>query len=526
MIGAVQGSCTNHHIKEDIVTSLNRRQFVAGGAMASALAAVGVSGAASALADEASWNKEADVVIVGCGGGGLAASVLLSEAGKSVVLVEVGSDQHAGNTSLCAGMIQGCCTKAQAEAGIEDSVEEYVKLLDACAEGYGDPELRRLFAENCGPTVDWLGEQGVVFPPENISTSGTVVDYYTDVTPAVPRRHVVASYSGAEIVDVLYNKAVENGAEFLFSTEATRLVVEDGRVVGIEAVDADGAPLRIGAADAVLMNAGGFSRNIDMVNTFMTPSLAGMVSDRPVLASYGSLYQKGTGILMCMAVGAGLSTPWVAYNAAPGIAANPAMNQGGFIGTPGIFVSTDGKRHINEDRTIGSSEQAVTEIWKQDQGLVWAIWDQTGVDGAPVHYISPDFSNEVEEGYIFKADTIEELAEAIGLDPEVLAQTVADYNDAMANGTDELGRTNGQPIQDAPFYAGRVIAVSPDTAGGVTVNTKLQVTNVFGEPIPGLYAVGNMTGGFKGRVNVGCGQAIGWSYTAGRLAAADILANG
>lgn len=505
---------------------LNRRQFVAGAALASAAAA---SGAAAALADEGAaegqWDLEADVVIVGCGGGGMAAAVLLSESGKEVAVVEVGSDQHAGNTSLCAGMIQGCCTKAQAERGIDDSVDEYLKLLDACSEGYGDPELRRLFAENCGPTVDWLSEQGVVFPPENITTSGTVSDLYADVTPSVPRCHVVASYSGAEIVDVLYDKAVANGADFLFNTEATRLVFDDGRMAGIAAVGADGGELRIGARDAVLMSSGGFSRNIDMVNTFMTPSLAGMASDRPVLASYGSLYQKGTGIRMCMALGAGLATPWLAYNAAPGIAANPDVNQGGFIGTPGIYVSTDGKRHINEDRSSCSSEAMVTKIWQQDQGFVWGIWDQAGVDGAPVHYISQDFSNEVDEGCVFKAETLEELAEAIGVDPAALVQTVADYNDAMASGTDELGRTGGGAIEQAPFYAGRVVAVSPDTAGGVTVNTRLQVTDVFGEPIPGLYAVGNMVGGFKGRVNVGCGQAIGWGYTSGRLAAEDILAN-
>lgn len=504
--------------------AVNRRDFVAAGMLVGAAALTAGTPAAASTVEDASWDTQADVVIVGCGGGGLAASVLLAEAGRSVVLVEVGDDQHAGNTSLCAGMIQGCCTKAQAEAGIEDSVEEFVKLLDACSEGYGDPALRRLFAENCGATVDWLGEQGVVFPPENVSTSGTVVDHYTDVTPAVARIHVVASYSGAEIVDVLFGKAVDARVEFRFNTEATRLVVDEGRVTGIEAVDAEGAAVRIAARGAVLMSAGGFSRNADMVNTFMTPAIAGMRADRPVLASYGSLYQKGTGIRMCMAAGAGLATPWAAYNAAPGIATNPDINQGGYIGTPGIYVSSDGRRHINEDRSVCSSEATMAQIWQQNGGFVWGVWDQTGVDGAPVHYISPDFSNEVEGGYIFKADTLEELAALMGVDAETFAQTVADYNDAMAVGGDELGRTGGVPVQDAPFYAGRVIAVSPDTAGGVTVNTNLQVVNALGEVIPGLYAVGNMVGGFKGRVNVGCGQAIGWGYTSGRLAASSILA--
>ena len=78
-------------------------------------------------------------------------------------------------------------------------------------------------------------------------------------------------------------------------------------------------------------------------------------------------------------------------------------------------------------------------------------------------------------------------------------------------------------LETAPYYAGRLIGVSPDTAGGVTVNTSLQVVDALGEVIPHLYAVGNMVGGFKGKVCVGCGQAIGWSYTSGRQAAQAIL---
>ncbi len=503
----------------------SRRAFLknAGAATLAMAASVGVGQTIAHAEEPGEWDAQADVVIVGAGAGGLAAAALLTQAGKSVIVMEVEDSYESSNSSLCAGMIQGCCTSVQEAAGITDSVDEYDKLLEALAEGAEKPELRRLFAENCGETIDWLIEQGVEFSPDNLSNSGTMTDFYTDVTPSVPRMHVASSYSGLEITTTLYDKAVAQGAQFMFGTEATKLVMQDGIVTGVCAADADGNEIAVGAVDAVLMNSGGFSRNVDMLKSLSTPAMPGIFTDHPIMASYGSSFQKGTGTLMCMAVGAGIHAPFLAYQYAPGLAGNPEINAGGFIGTPGIYVSLDAKRHINESRSSMPPECIMGEIWKLEKGYVWGIWDQPMVDEAPVHYMSPDLSVEVDAGYVFKADTIEELAEAIGLDPEVLAQTVAEYNEGVANGSDPLGRTDGVAIQTAPFYAGRVIAVTPDTAGGVTVNTKLQVLDALGEVIPHLYAVGNMVGGFKGKVCIGCGQAIGWSYTSGRLAAADIL---
>ena len=514
-------------MNQPIVNAMtSRRAFLKSAGVATLAAAMSAGiGHTAARAEEAiEWDAQADVVIVGAGAGGLAAADILSEAGKSVIVIEYESSIAGSNSSLCAGMIQGCCTSVQEAAGVSDSVDEYDKLLEALAEGAEKPELRRLFAENCGETIDWLIDRGIEFSPDNLSTSGTMNDFYTDVTPSVPRMHVVSSYSGSEITTALYDRAVAQGAQFMFETEATELVTQDGVVTGVRAIDADDNEIAIGAGSAVLMNSGGFTRNVDMLRSLATPAMPGMFTDRPIMASYGSSYQKGTGTLMCMAVGAGIHAPFQAYQYAPGIAGNPEINAGGFIGTPGIYVSLDGKRHINESRDSMPPECIVGEIWKQEQGYVWAIWDQPMVDEAPVHYMSPDLSAEVDAGYVFKAETIEELAQAIGLDPDTLAQTVAEFNEGVASGTDPLGRTDGVAIQTAPFYAGRVIAVTPDTSGGVTVDTQLRVTNALGEVIPHLYAVGNMVGGFKGKVCVGCGQAIGWSYTSGRLAAADILA--
>lgn len=519
-------------------TAICRKQFLAGSFAAGAAAIAGTSALAhkaqaaeSSAASAPQWDDEADVVIVGCGGGGLAAAVESSAQGKSVIVLEVMGSENESNSALCGGMIQGACTSVQKEAGIEDSAEEYEKFLLAVAEGMGDPDLIHTFAINSGATVDWLIEQGVSLPVENLSTFGTMVDYYTDVTPAVARMHMTG-VGGTGITEPLYQKAVEQGVTFLFNTQATRLVTNAaGEVVGVQALAEDGSDVAYGANLAVIMNTAGFSRNSEMVRNYMTPAITGLFTDRPIMGSFGSLWQQGDGILMCQAVGAGTTTPMLAYNNAVGLAGNPDNNSAGFISYPGIYVGTDGKRHLNENGYLAGeqgrpTECVISDIWKQDGGFMWAIWDQSLLEaaqeqaaGRPVMYMSEDFSAEVDAGYVYKADTVEELAQLIEVDPDTLAETFETYNANAKAGTDEFERGDATPLETPPYYAGRIVAVSPDTAGGVKINTNAQVLNPFGEVIPRLYAVGNMTGGWKGRINSGCGQALGWTYTSGLLAA-------
>lgn len=514
---------------------LNRRSFLKGAAlMGGAAAFAGMAGCApqtsasqelSSTSDSA-WDKEVDVVIAGAGGGGLAAAVEASAAGKEVVVCEVMSSATMSNSALCAGMIQSACTKLQKEAGIDDSVEEFDKYLTAVAEGFESPELRRLYAEKSGETIDWLAEQGAALSTDRLSTQGTMVDYYTDVTPAVARMHQNADGIGAGFTEPLRKKAEEQGAEFMFDTQVTRLLTNaDGEVEGVVVADG-GKEQRIKARLGVILNTGGFSRNADMVRSFMSPAMPGMFSDRPIMGSYGSPWQQGDGIMMACALGAKLVNPWCAYNVAPGLERKVEDNSAGYISMPGIFVSTDGQRHVLENGR--PTENVVGDVWKQPNGYVWNIWDQGLADatadfGGPIMYCSDGFEEELSGGYVVKADTVEELAAALDLDTDALKKTIDDFNEGAASGADALGRQNAMPLTQPPFFAGRVIAVSPDTAGGVDVNTNTQVLNVFGEVIPRLYAVGNMVGGFKGKVNAGCGQALGWTYTSGRIAGQHVV---
>ena len=173
---------------------LNRRSFLKGAAlMGGAAAFAGMAGCApqtsasqelSSTSDDF-WDKETDVVIVGAGGGGLASAVEASAAGKEVIVCEVMSGVGMSNSAICAGMIQGACSSVQKDAGVEDTVDGFDKYLAALGEGFENPELRRLYAEKSGETIDWLIEQGAPLTAEGLSASGTMVEYYTDVTPAV-----------------------------------------------------------------------------------------------------------------------------------------------------------------------------------------------------------------------------------------------------------------------------------------------------------------------------------------------------
>lgn len=515
---------------------LNRRSFLKGAAlMGGAAAFAGMVGCApqtsasqelSSTSDDF-WDKETDVVIVGAGGGGLASAVEASAAGKEVIVCEVMSGVGMSNSAICAGMIQGACSSVQKDAGVEDTVDGFDKYLAALGEGFENPELRRLYAEKSGETIDWLIEQGAPLTAEGLSASGTMVEYYTDVTPAVPRMHWVDGQTGAAITEPLYKKAVDQGVVFEFETQVLKILTnESDEVIGVRVRNGN-KECSIKARLGVILNTSGYTRNPEMIRGYMSLQIPGMSNEYPIIGSYGSPWQKGDGILMASAVGAKLTNMWQCYNVAPGIAIKSEDNKAGLISNPGIYVSTDGKRHVNEARNNRPggrpTENTMGEIWKQPGGFIWAIWDAAGIEKAG-SFLSEGLKDEIASGDIIEADSLEALAAVIEVDPETLKQTVEEYNANIIAGTDPLGRVEGEPLTEAPFYAAHSVGVTPDTAGGVCVNTNTQVISVFEDQIiPRLYAVGNMVGGFKGKVNAGCGQALGWIYTSGRIAGQHVV---
>ncbi len=460
------------------------------------------------------WNQSYDVVVVGAGGAGLAAAIAAAEAGASVLVLEVLDSVLKSNTATCGGVLMGAETSVQREAGVEDSIEAFEAYLEAVGGGFDDPDLRHLWAIKAGETLEWLKEMGVEFPVEFLYISG-VEPMFAEVTPPVARGHITNTRSGKPIVEALYRRAQELGVEFRFKARGERLIADaDGAVVGI-AVAQDGESQSIEAQRGVVLATAGFSRNPDLIRNFMPKMMTG--------GSFGSAWQQGDGIVMGQGVGAQLVNMWVPQAAVFGVPTVPGMTPCMVItiwGQPCVMVGQDGKRHFREDMYYEFLYDRIAEL---PGGMVWTLWDETVTESGSNRIVVPPFSEglveEVEQGWVIKADSIAELAEKLGIDPATLETTLANYNAGVAAGDDAFGKQVGLgQINKPPFYAAQTVPAVCDTAGGLKVDTEMRVINVYDEPIPGLYAAGSTTGGWRGKIYPGSGTAVSVAIGFGQIA--------
>lgn len=489
--------------------------FLGGCAPASsegAAAHTGGTGVATLTTDEAAnYDGKYDVIVVGAGGAGLAAAYEALATGCSTLVIEHENNHLKSNTALCGGVVMAAESSVQKAAGVQDSKADFRKYLEAVGGGFEDPAIMDVWAEESGATLDWLIDLGVNFPVDKLYMSGNETGY-EDVAPAVPRGCITAENSGSSICEVLYNKIVEKGAEVKFKTTAQRLITnKTGRVVG---VITDQGTYR--ANKGVILCTAGFSRNTEWIRSFKPDLATG--------GSFGSSHQQGDGIKMGMAVGAKIGNMWVTQADTIGTQITEEMCPCMVIAIwklPCIFVSKDGKRHMAEDLYY---EYQCGQIAAQDGGYVWCVWDQTITDmGSSVITVpacSPGCESEIERGVMFRDGTIEGLAAQIGVDPAALADTVAHYNEMMRNGKDDdFGRATGLgEVIKAPFYAAKTVPATCDTAGGLITDTFGQVISQWDEAIPGLFAAGSTTSGWRGKLYPGSGTAVSVAVTFGRRA--------
>lgn len=452
-----------------------------------------------------------DIVVVGAGGAGLSAALEAAKAGCSVLVIEHEPGILQSNTALCGGVVMGCCSSVQKAAGVEDSVEEFRKYLAAVGAGFEDPDIMDVWAAESGGTVDWLIEQGAQFPVEKLYMSGNELGY-AHITKPVPRGCITPEDSGSSICQALYARNQEAGVSFKFKTTASRLISDpDGRITG---VITDKGTYR--ANKGVILCTAGFSRNQEWIKSFKPDLTTG--------GSFGSSYQQGDGIKMGMAVGAKIGNMWITQADTIGTQLTEEMCPCMVIAIwqlPCVFVSQDGKRHMPEDMYY---EYQCGQIAAQPGGYVWSIWDQSITDmGSSVITVpacSDGCEDEIANGTMFRADTIAGLAEQLGIDPATLEETVNRYNEMMRKGVDEdFGRVTGLgEVIKPPFYAAKTVPATCDTAGGLIINTDGEVKNVFGDIIPGLYAAGSTTSGWRGELYPGSGTAVSVAVTFGRRA--------
>nr|WP_307991535.1 flavocytochrome c [uncultured Niameybacter sp.] len=424
---------------------------------------------------------DTDVVIVGAGGGGLSAAIEAHDAGANVIIVEkmpfVG-----GNTARATGGINAAGSVFQKRDGIVDSPELHYEDAMKGGEYKNDPELLKYMTEHAADAIDWLTALGA-----DVSEVGAA----GGASAKRIHRPVGGGAVGNHLVEVLSANTEERGIKTMLETRATELIFEDGKVTGIKATSSKGDEYII-HADAVVLASGGFGNNPELYTKYQ-PQLKGFVTTNQVGAT-------GDGIIMGEAVGADLTD-------IEEIQIHPTVHQAtasliteGVRGDGAILVNTKGERFTNE---LLTRDKVSANILAQDNGYAYLVFDQHVRDTLSA------IEKYIGQGIVTEAPTVAELAAKIGVDAKTLENTVATYTTyAKAGKDDAFGREIMEStLEMAPYYAIQIAPGVHHTMGGLKINTDTQVINTSGEPIPGLYAAGEVTGGVHGAERLG-GNAL------------------
>ena len=443
------------------------------------------------VAEKDKKDLDTDVVIIGAGGAGMTAAINTAQAGKDVILLEK-MPYAGGNTTKATGGMNAAETHYQAEQGIDDSVEQFVEDTMEGGHNINDKDLVTTLAENSAEAIDWLDSIGAPLPKVSFSGGATNARIHAPED---------GSGVGAYLVTSLLKKMDELDINVMYDTKATSLISKDGTVTGVKAESRD-TEYTINAK-AVILATGGFGNNEDMIVQYRKDLKGTVTTSAPGIT--------GDGIVMAEDVGADLVD-------IEQIQLHPTVEQKTSMlitesvrGDGAILVNQDGKRFTDELLTRDVVSAAELE---QPGSYAYIIFDQRLRDGLKA------IEKYVSTGITVQGDTIEELAEKIDVDPATLAETLKNWNQYVADQNDpDFGRTTGmdQDLSQAPFYAIKIAPGIHHTMGGVHIDTDARVIDKDGNPIPGLFAAGEVVGGVHGGNRLG-GNAVADIVVFGKIA--------
>lgn len=448
---------------------------------------------------------EYDLIVVGAGAAGLAAALTAADLGAAVLLLEKMS-RPGGSSRICGGLLAFAGTDLQRNNGIEDTSELLFQDLMQVGRHENDPSIVRAYTDNQLATYGWLCQLGVHFAPRPDASSGQ----------SVPRCHVIDPDA---MIEVMAGHAQQRAAiDFMTGVSARRLLREGGRVCGVRL---DGGQ-EVRARKAVVLTSGGFTRNAELLKTFVPKQAKAWVS--------GGEGNTGDGLLMALQLGAGFKDVSYIQGTFGKHPTNHSCRHSLLAVYKGaIAVNLHAKRFVDESL---SYKLLGTASLEQEGDCTWQIFDQPIYDSHEEEVSIFDVRHRHADGMLVEADTLDELATKTGLEPAALKETVARYNAHVRAGVDpdfhrrHLVHNHGvlRPIETAPFYAHASTAALYGTYCGVTVDPSMQVLDVFREPIHGLRAAGEMVAGFHGAAYM-TGSALGKAIIFGRIAGREALAS-
>lgn len=475
------------------------------------------------MSEAAHPEAAADVVVVGGGGAGLAAAATAAAAGASVLLFE-SEEVLGGSTQLSAGLFTAAGTAVQQGVGVEDTVERFYQHYMDLNHWMLEPGLIRTFCENAGPTVEWLVGLGVEIPAR-VSTNAHMPGLTQAGVEDAWRGHVPKD-QGLGLVEVLAAACRRAGAEIVVNTRVERLVTDGGRVAGVVA---DGVEVRAGA---VVVASGGFAQDEELLKQHYPDAFAAGEHAFAVAApgSRGDHMRFGEQVDASIAgSGWGLLLPTAYFQ-------RQHHWQSGFPPPSRVYVNSAGRRFMDEDASYAVS----TGIMAAQGGPVWCVFDERARRGLPAGYSdwTPErIAEEAAAGRTLTADTLDGLAELMGVPADAFGATLRTWNEQLPAGRDDRflrhealtakGKSAPDPIAEGPFYAARML---PNelvcTHAGLQIGADAGVLDRTGAPVPGLYAAGEAGAGVLGLRYVGGGNAVANALTMGRIAGREAAARG
>ncbi len=447
---------------------------------------------------------DTDVAVVGGGGAGISAAIAAAQEGKNVILIEkVG--YLGGATMMSGGLIPAVGTKQQIEAGIDDSVEWFVRDIMRPSNYSVRKDLVYTVAQQAKPTIEWMEDLGVKFSIVTSSLYYGQSNYRMHLAEGKGKGMTEAMVSALESMDNI---------TVLLNTPGTGLATNDaGEVTGVYAENSEDGRLFIAAENTILATSG-FGANKEMVEKYMPE-----VKDAFPMVAPGA---TGDGILWGQALGAdiakmGAYQGHAFYSEAFGGSIDQSIMTRG-----GIYVNADGVRFTNE---YGGYSELSPHVLAQPGHYAYIILNEENAAN------TANFEAYKEKGIVFSAETPEALAELIGVDKDALAKTIADYKTSIAKGEDEFNRTKLPQNFEGPYHAIKVTADLRHTQGGLVTDIAGHVLTADKDIIKGLYAAGGVTEGFSSAGGAaymsgnGLLQAIIFGRIAGQNAAKETRAD-
>ena len=486
---------------------------------------------------------DTEVLVIGAGTAGVFAACAAVEEGAKTILIEKFDEAYGG-----AGIrdtLAAIGSREQIESGKNPDKFDVITEMYRQSNGYGDQRLYKLWADHSGEAIDWytdrMKEAGLSVRFEEDDHSKAVRYPIYDVGHSLQMSDTQGAHGVSANILKEYGKA--KGLEVHYETTLVKLIKEEGKVTGIYASTKDGM-VRYNASKGVIVCTGGYSLNMDMLKA-LQPETVKMIN---INYSYpGSL---GDGIKACLWAGAAMDETHAGMLFDRGgirpdqVGCQPEGVLFWMGSQPFLKVDLEGNRFTNEsgcyDHILHTAHNlpgmTYAEVWDANYIEDMIRFDTHGcsrmfphVNGAesvwPLEFNEAVFMPQYRGmGYVVKADTIEELAQKLGLPVENFVKTVERYNELYDKQVDEdfgkeafrLSALRTAPFEGIRMSGGYFIC----TLDGIRIDTNMNAVDKDGNAIEGLYVAGDCSGGYfdASYPNLLAGAAAGRSITFGRLA--------